>query len=101
MVEFVGSVFGQIIMYSTVYALAALGIVIAGRTGIFNIAGEGIMLAAAAMGYVSAVRMVSWVAGVAIGGAIGAVFALFLVFMHEQLKVNQFIMGIAIIILGA
>jgi len=42
------------IVYATIYTLASLGIVITGRTGIFNVAAEGIMLSSASFGFMAA-----------------------------------------------
>ncbi len=98
--EFVNSLLSQIIVYTAIYTLVSLGIVIAGRTGIFNISGEGVMLAAAAAGFMGAFFSGSWLVGFLAGAAIGALFGLLLAFLHETFKVNQFILGIFLVILG-
>ena len=98
--EFVNSLLSQIIVYTAIYPLVSLGIVIAGRTGIFNISGEGVMLAAAAAGFMGAFFSGSWLVGFLAGAAIGALFGLLLAFLHETFKVNQFILGIFLVILG-
>ena len=90
----------QIIIYTTVYTLATLGIVIAGRTGIFIVAGEGIMLSSASAGFIVAYLSGNWVIGFLIGALVGALFGLILIALHETFKVSQFILGICLVILG-
>lgn len=101
MIETVSTVITQIVMYTTVYALATLGIVIGGRAGIFNIAGEGIMLISASLAYMSSLQSESWLVGLLVGAVTGGIFGLIFISIHERLKVDQFILGIALIILGA
>ncbi len=98
--EFLTSFIEQVIIYTTIYTLASLGIVIAGRTGIFNVSVEGIMLAAASSGFITANLTGSWFLGFLMGGIVGALFGLILAFIHETFKVNQFILGISLVILG-
>ncbi|MDW7730413.1 MAG: ABC transporter permease [Bacillota bacterium] len=90
----------QIVIYTTVYTLATLGIVIAGRTGIFIVAGEGIMLSSASAGFIVAYLSGSWVLGFVIGALMGALFGLILIVLHETFLVSQFILGICLVILG-
>ncbi|MFP4484977.1 MAG: ABC transporter permease [Spirochaetaceae bacterium] len=98
--EFINALLSQIIVYTAIYTLVSLGVVIAGRTGIFNISGEGVMLTAAAVGFMGAFFSGSWLVGFLAGAAIGAIFGLILAFVHETFKVNQFILGIFLVILG-
>jgi len=90
----------SIVTYMPIYTLSGLGIVIGGRAGIFNISGEGAMMAAASAGYLSAVFMGNWYVGFLISMVMGALFGLLLEFLHEEMKVNQFIAGIALVIFG-
>ncbi len=90
----------QIISYTSIYALASLGIVIGGRTGVFNISGEGIMLASASAGFIAAYMTGQWWMGFVIGALMGGIFALLLIYIHESLKISQFILGITLVILG-
>ncbi len=98
--EFLNNFVSQTMVYTTVYTLAALGIVIAGRTGIFNVSGEGVMLAAASSGFVTAYLTGNWFLGFLAGALMGAAFGFILAFIHETFKVNQFILGISLVILG-
>lgn len=97
---FLNSLLSQTMVYATVYTLVSLGIVVAGRTGIFNVSGEGIMLVSASVGFMAAFFTGSWLVGFLAGAAVGALFGLILVFVHETFKVNQFILGIILVILG-
>ena len=90
----------SIVTYMPIYTLSSLGRVIGGRAGIFNISGEGAMMAAASAGYLSAVFTGNWYVGFLIAMSMGALFGLLLEFLHEEMRVNQFIAGIALVIFG-
>ena len=94
------SFLNQIVIYTTVYTLATLGIIIAGRTGIFIIAGEGIMLASASSGFIVAYLTENWGLGFLAGALMGALLGLVLITLHESFRVDQFVLGICLIILG-
>ncbi len=98
---FITSFIESVLVYTTVYTLASLGILISGRTGIFNVAGEGIMLASASAGFLAAFLSGSWLIGFLAGALMGAFFGLILAFVHETFKVNQFILGICLVIFGS
>ena len=98
---FITSFISSVLVYTTVYTLASLGILISGRTGIFNVAGEGIMLASASAGFLAAFISGNWFVGFLVGALVGAAFGLILVFIHETFKVNQFILGICLVIFGS
>ena len=95
------SILGQIIIYTTIYSLVALGIVVSGRTGVFNVGGEGIMLTAASTGFMTAYFSGSWLAGYFVAALTGMALGLILVLVHEYLRVNQFVVGIVMVIFGA
>ncbi|HHX87886.1 MAG TPA: ABC transporter permease [Firmicutes bacterium] len=97
---FLNAFITQTFTYATIYTLTSLGIVISGRTGIFNIAGEGIMLASASAGFVVAHFTGSWAMGFLAGALLGAGLGLILIFLHESFQISQFILGISLIILG-
>ena len=99
--DVLNAVLTQIITYTTVYTLASLGVVVAGRTGVFNVAGEGIMLASASAGFIAAFLSGNWAVGFLFGALMGAVLGGLLIFLHELFKVNQFILGVSIVILGS
>ena len=98
--ENITAILHQIITYAAIYALSSLGIVISGRTGIFNISGEGVMLASASAGFLGAYFSGSWLLGFLTGALMGGLFGLLLVHIHESLHISQFILGITLVILG-
>lgn len=100
MLNFINSFIAQTITYAVVYTLTSLGIVIAGKAGIFNVSGEGIMLASASIGFIVSYLTQNSILGFISGMLMGAIFGFILAFIHERYKVNQFILGISLVILG-
>lgn len=100
MLSYINSFITQTITYAVVYTLTSLGIVIAGRAGIFNVAGEGIMLASASLGFIISYLSQNAVLGFIVGAILGGIFGLILSTIHEKFKVNQFVLGISLVILG-
>ncbi|MGQ9845534.1 MAG: ABC transporter permease [Caldisericia bacterium] len=100
MLDFINSFISQTITYAVVYTLTSLGIVISGRAGIFNVSGEGIMLASASIGFIISYLTQNAILGFLSGMLMGAFFGFILSFIHENYKVNQFILGISLVILG-
>ncbi len=98
---FITSFISQTMVYATVYTLTSLGIILGGRTGIFNVSAEGILLASASTGFVTAYLTGSWLIGFIAGALMGAAFGFILAFVHEIFKVNQFILGIILVIFGS
>jgi simple sugar transport system permease protein len=60
---FITSFISQTMVYATVYTLTSLGIILGGRTGIFNVSAEGILLASASTGFLTAYLTGSWLMG--------------------------------------
>jgi len=98
--NFINELIRQITTYATIYSLLTIGIIIGGKTGVFNIAGDGIMLVAASVSFIVSYLSNNWLYGFLFGILIGSVFGLLFSFIHEYFKVNQFILGLCIIILG-
>jgi simple sugar transport system permease protein len=99
--EFITSSLAQVITYTTIYTLTSLGILIAGRAGIFNVSAEGVLLGSASLGFIVSNLSGSWLLGFVVGAVLGAVFGLVLAFLHETFRVNQFILGVSLVIFGA
>jgi general nucleoside transport system permease protein len=97
----ISNIMAQVVTYSSIYALAGLGIIMSGRVGIFNISGEGVMLTAASAGFSIAFLTGSWVLGTFCGAIVGVIFGIVFIIFHERLRVDQFILGICLIIAGA
>ncbi len=100
MLNAINSFISQTITYAVVYTLTSLGIVIAGRSGIFNVSGEGIMLASASLGFIVSYLSQNSILGFIVGAILGGIFGLILSLIHEKFKVNQFVLGISLVILG-
>ncbi|OHE58406.1 MAG: hypothetical protein A2Y36_00160 [Treponema sp. GWA1_62_8] len=59
------------------------------------------MLAAASTGFMTAFFTGSWIMGFVVGALTGALFGFLLALLHERYRVNQFILGICLVILGS
>ncbi|MFY7863308.1 ABC transporter permease [Roseateles sp.] len=85
----------------TLLALAALGLLINERAGIVNLGAEGLMLVAAVAGFATAVHTgsdgLAFVAGMAAGALLSAVFGLLVIWLNT----NQYAAGLALSLFGA
>jgi simple sugar transport system permease protein len=95
------SVAAATIRIATPLLLAALGELIAERSGVYNMGIEGMMLMGAFTGYLAAYESGSLWVGVAAAGFTGALIALVFAFMVITLKIEQIVTGLAINLLGA
>jgi ABC-type uncharacterized transport system permease subunit len=82
------------------FVLASQGTMLGGRTGVFNVAQEGIMLVGASVGF-----LVSYVTGSNLVGALvamltGGLFGLLLAYFTTTLKMDQFVIGLALFFIG-
>lgn len=82
------------------YVLASQGTMLGGRTGIFNVAQEGIMLVGASVGFLGAYLAGSLLVGVGVAVVMGALFGLALAYFTTTLKMNQFVIGLALFFIG-
>jgi simple sugar transport system permease protein len=93
--------FARLVILALVpYVLASQGTMLAGRTGIFNVAQEGIMLVGASVGF-----LVGWLAGSLFVGMlaailVGGLFGLALAYFTTTLKLDQFVIGLALFFSG-
>ncbi|MEM1560364.1 MAG: ABC transporter permease [Ignisphaera sp.] len=98
----------QIILYlkyvllTTVpYILAGLGMSISGRSGIFIVYNEGLMLAGASATFLTTYLTGGDIfLGLIAGISIGVVFGLIMAYFTVTLKLNQFVIGLALFIMG-
>ncbi|WP_337918657.1 ABC transporter permease [Pseudaminobacter soli (ex Zhang et al. 2022)] len=95
------SVAAATIRIATPLLLAALGELVAERSGVYNMGLEGMMLMGAFIGYLSAHQSGSLWVGVAAAGLTGAAMAAVFAFMVITLKVEQIVTGLAVNLLGA
>ena len=82
------------------FILAGQGTMLGGRTGVFNVAQEGIMLTGASVGF-----LVGYLSGSVFMGAlaamlVGGLFGLVLAYFTTTLKMDQFVIGLALFFTG-
>jgi simple sugar transport system permease protein len=84
----------------TVLAIAALGLLINEKAGIVNLGAEGIMLCAALAGFATVVHTgnswLGFVAGMAAGAALSAIFGVLVIWLNT----NQYATGLALSLFG-
>lgn len=85
---------------STPLLLAALGILVAERSGVLNLGVEGIMLMSAVCAYMATVETGSFAAGFIFAIVIGIAFALFFAIFAVGLRANQQASGLGVAIFG-
>lgn len=86
---------------STPLLLAAIGILVAERSGVLNLGVEGIMLMAAICAYIGTVETGSFAIGFLCAIMVGILFALFFAVFAVGLRANQQASGLGIAIFGA
>jgi simple sugar transport system permease protein len=93
--------FLRLVLLSMVpFVLASQGTMLGGRTGIFNVAQEGIMLLGASLGFLVSYQVGNNFVGMLAAMAAGAVFGLLLAYFTTTLKMNQFVIGLSLFFIG-
>lgn len=93
--------FLRLVLLSMVpFVLASQGTMLGGRTGIFNVAQEGIMLMGASLGFLVSYQIGNNFVGMLAAMAAGAVFGLLLAYFTTTLKMNQFVIGLSLFFIG-
>lgn len=93
--------FFKLVMLAIVpYILASQGTMLGGRTGLFNVAQEGIMLLGASVGFLGTFLYGSIWYGILAAIVIGGLFGLALAYFTTTLKMNQFVIGLALFFIG-
>ena len=93
--------FLRLVLLSMVpFVLAGQGTMIGGRTGVFNVAQEGIMLVGASLGFLVSYLSGSIFLGMLAAMAAGALFGLALAYFTTSLKMDQFVIGLALFFIG-
>jgi general nucleoside transport system permease protein len=95
------SVAAATIRIATPVLLAALGEMVAERTGVYNMGLEGTMLMGAFIGYLGAYQTGSLWLGVAFAMLTGGLISLLFAFIVITMKVEQIVTGLAFNLLGA
>ena len=98
-------VLASAVAYGTPLLYAALGELLAERSGVLNLGVEGMMLVGAVIGFLAVQRLggsagVALPAAVAIAALAGAATALILAFLVITLRANQIVAGLALTILA-
>jgi general nucleoside transport system permease protein len=91
----------KLILLSMVpFVLAGQGTMLGGRTGVFNVAQEGIMLVGASVGFLASFYSGSLLIGILAAMGIGAIFGLILAYFTTTLRMDQFVIGLALLFVG-
>ncbi|MDO9086383.1 MAG: ABC transporter permease [Anaerolineaceae bacterium] len=93
--------FLRLVLLSMVpFVLAGQGTMLGGRTGVFNVSQEGIMLVGASLGFLVSYFSGSIFLGVIVAMLAGGIFGLALAYFTTSLKMNQFVIGLSLFFIG-
>ncbi len=82
------------------FILVAQGTMLSGRAGIFNVSQEGMMLLGASVGFLISLKTGSNLAGLVAAAVAGAVFGAVLAWATTYLRLDQFVVGLALFFLA-
>lgn len=82
------------------YALASLGMVIGGRSGMFNVAGEGIMFTCGSVGFFGTYLFGNITIGLLLAILVGGMFGLVLAYLTVTRLMDQFVVGLGFFFMG-
>lgn len=93
--------FLRLVLLSMVpFVLAGQGTMLGGRTGVFNVAQEGVMLVGASVGFLVSYYSGSIFLGMVVAMLVGAIFGLALAYFTTSLKMDQFVIGLSLFFIG-
>jgi general nucleoside transport system permease protein len=78
------------------YLLASLGTMLGGLAGVFSVSQEGVMVLGAAVGFLISYGTGSTALGILLAAAVGAVFGFALGWATTALRLDQFVVGLAL-----
>ncbi|WP_116452986.1 ABC transporter permease [Blastococcus litoris] len=78
------------------YLLASLGTMLGGLAGVFSVSQEGVMLLGASVGFLVSYGTGSSTVGVLVAAAVGALFGFALGWATTVLRLDQFVVGLAL-----
>lgn len=87
---------GLVVTAMVPFILVAQGTALSGRAGIFNVSQEGMMVLGAAVGFLVSLQVGSNAVGLLVAGLAGAVFGLVLGWTTTYLRLDQFVIGLAL-----
>lgn len=82
------------------YIFAAQGTMLSGRAGIFNVSQEGMLMLGASVGFLVSLKVGSNTVGLIAAAVVGAVFGLALALVTTYLRLDQFVVGLALFFLA-
>ncbi|MBB3086527.1 ABC transporter permease [Geodermatophilus sabuli] len=87
----------QLTVIATVpYLLASLGTMLGGLAGVFSVSQEGVMVLGASVGFLVSYGVGSNTVGILCAAGVGAVFGLVLGWATTSLRLDQFVIGLAL-----
>lgn len=89
-----------IFLYMVPFVLASQGTMFAGRTGLFSVAQEGIMLLGSAVGFLVSYLTGNTFLGMLAAVICGMIFGLALAYFTTTIKMDQFVIGYALFFVG-
>jgi len=95
------SLFSAMLRIATPVIFAALGELVAERSGVMNLGVEGIMLTGAFVGFVVADKSDSYLVAVVLAIVAGGIMGLLMSFMSVSLKLNQTVVGLGLNLLAS
>jgi ABC-type uncharacterized transport system permease subunit len=87
---------GLVVTAMVPFVLVAQGTALSGRAGVFNVSQEGMMVLGAAVGFLVSLGLGSNLAGLLVAGLAGAVFGFVLGWTTTYLRLDQFVIGLAL-----
>ncbi len=78
------------------FILVAQGTMLSGRAGVFNVSQEGMMVLGAAVGFLVSLQVGSNAVGLLAAAGAGALFGLVLAWTTTYLRLDQFVVGLAL-----
>ena len=78
------------------YLLASLGTMLGGLAGVFSVSQEGVMLLGASVGFLVSYGTGSTTVGILVAAAVGALFGFALGWATTVLRLDQFVVGLAL-----
>lgn len=99
-ITFMTGLFSATVRLAAPIIFAAMGEILAERSGVINLGIEGIMIMGAVTGFLTTLQTGSLWAGVLVASIIGLIFGLFMAFLAVYLGLSQHVAGLGITLLS-